>query len=108
MGFGFLLHIRNGQSPTEQMGMVSADEPSRAEPRRIAENWLSAFSEALKARNYERVARMMHADCYWRDLLTFSWDFKTLHGVDEVKSWLFGTFDAVGTHGFRLEGEPTI
>ena len=88
--------------------MGSPGEPSAAERYRIAESWLSAFSDLLKAREYDRVARMMHADCYWRDLLTFSWDFKTLHGVDEVKSWLSGTFDAVGAHGFRLEGEPTI
>ena len=31
---------------------------------------------------------MMHADGYWRDLLTFGWNFKTLHGVDEVEAWL--------------------
>jgi putative flavoprotein involved in K+ transport len=51
---------------------------------------------------------MMHADCYWRDLLTFSWDFKTLHGIGEVKSWLLDTSDIAGAHGFRLEGEPAI
>jgi putative flavoprotein involved in K+ transport len=51
---------------------------------------------------------MMHADCYWRDLLTFSWDFKTLHGIGEVKSWLLDTSDIAGAHGFRLEGEPAV
>ena len=55
---------------------------------RIAESWLSAFSEALKARDYDRVMGMMHSDCYWRDLLTFSWDFKTLHGIKPVQVWL--------------------
>ena len=80
-------------SVRQENGMGSPGEPSAAERHRIAESWLSAFSELLKAREYDRVARMMHADCYWRDLLTFSWDFKTLHGVDEVKSWLVGTFD---------------
>ena len=74
----------------------------------IAETWLAALSEALQRRDFDRVARMMHADCYWRDLLTFGWDFKTSHGVDEVKSWLVGAFDPVGAHGFRLEGEPTV
>ena len=76
--------------------------------RRVAQSWLSTFSEALEARKYDRVARMMHADCYWRDLLTFSWDFKTLQGIDQVKSWLRKTFDLVGAYAFRLEGEPAI
>jgi cation diffusion facilitator CzcD-associated flavoprotein CzcO len=88
--------------------MGRPSEPPTAECREIAECWLSAFSELLKAREYDYVASMMHADCYWRDLLTFSWDFKTLHGVDEVKSWLIITFDTVGMHGLRLEGEPAI
>jgi hypothetical protein len=90
------------------MGVGKPGEPSAVEHRRIAENWLWAFSEALKEREYDRVARMMHTDCYWRDLLTFSWDFKTLHGIDEVKSWLFKAFDLVGAYGLRLEGEPAI
>ena len=76
--------------------------------RRVAQSWLSTFSEALEARQYDRVARMMHADCYWRDLLTFSWDFKTLQGIDQVKSWLRKTFDLVGAYAFRLEGEPAV
>jgi cation diffusion facilitator CzcD-associated flavoprotein CzcO len=76
--------------------------------RRVAQSWLSKFSEALEARKHDRVARMMHADCYWRDLLTFSWDFKTLQGIDQVKSWLRKTFDLVGAYAFRLEGEPAI
>jgi cation diffusion facilitator CzcD-associated flavoprotein CzcO len=88
--------------------MASPGEPSAAERYRIAESWLSAFSELLKARDYNRVAGMMHADCYWRDLLTFGWDFKTLHGVDAIKSWLARTFDKVGALGFRLDGEPAI
>jgi putative flavoprotein involved in K+ transport len=88
--------------------MGSPGETWAAERRRTAENWLSAFSNLLKARDYDRVASMMHADCYWRDLLTFSWDFRTLHGPDAIKSWLVGTFDKVGAQGFRLEGEPTI
>lgn len=88
--------------------MASPGELSAADRYRSAENWLSAFGDLLNARDYDRVAGMMHADCYWRDLLTFSWDFKTLHGVDAIKSWLIGTFDKVGAQGFRLEGEPTI
>lgn len=88
--------------------MGSPIELSAAERYRLAERWLSAFSDLLKAREYDRVVRMMHADCYWRDLLTFSWDFKTLHGVDAIRSWLTGTFDKVSAHGFRLEGEPTV
>ena len=41
-------------------------------------------------------------------LLTFSWDFKTLHGVDAVKSWLVEHVRHGPGARLRLEGEPTI
>jgi hypothetical protein len=31
---------------------------------------------------------MVHPDGYWRDLLTFGWEFKTLHGADKIQFWL--------------------
>ncbi len=78
------------------------------EQRRIAEAWLASFGEALAKRDYARVAAMMHTDGYWRDLLTFGWNFKTLHGVAEVEAWLFDAVDANAPSGFCLEGEPAI
>ena len=83
-------------------------EVPSTEQRRIAEDWLAAFDEALARGHYERVAAMMRADGYWRDLLTFSWDFRTMHGTAEVRAWLSDTFAASPAHGFRLEGEPTV
>ena len=51
---------------------------------------------------------MIHPDGYWRDLLTFGWIFKTLHGIKDVEAWLTETFDANGAYDFFLEGEPQI
>lgn len=51
---------------------------------------------------------MIHPDGYWRDLLTFGWSFKTLHGIEDVEAWLTETFDANRAHDFCLEGEPQI
>jgi len=51
---------------------------------------------------------MMHADGYWRDLLTFDWNFRNLHGVDNIRAWLAETFDLNAADNFRLESEPTI
>jgi len=58
------------------------------ELRKLAETWLATFNAALAGKDGARVAAMMHADGYWRDLLTFGWDFKTLHGVEQVRTWL--------------------
>jgi len=81
---------------------------SPAQQRSLAETWLTRFAAALEQRDYGRVAGMMHTDGYWRDLLTFGWEFKTLHGVGEVQSWLSETFDTQEARAFRLEGQPTV
>ena len=83
-------------------------EGSPAQQYGIAETWIAKFSEALEQRDYARAAAMMHTNGYWRDLLTFGWEFKALHGVDKVQSWLSETFDRQVGREFRLEGQPTV
>jgi len=81
---------------------------SASELRRIAETWLAKFNEALRERDYTRVSSMMHADGYWRDLLTFGWNFRNLHGVDNIREWLAEAFELNAADDFHLESEPTI
>lgn len=78
------------------------------EQRRIAEAWLAALSTALEQRQFASVAAMMHPDGYWRDLLTFGWDFRTRHGVPAVESWLRETLSSNSPRNFSLEGDPSI
>ena len=88
--------------------MATWTDISPTERHRLAETWLATFNAALASKDGARVAAMMHADGYWRDLLTFSWDFKTRHGVDQVRTWLAEVLPASPAHDFRLEGEPAI
>lgn len=88
--------------------MASWNGASASELRRIAETWLAKFNEALRERDYTRVSSMMHADGYWRDLLTFGWNFRNLHGIDNIRAWLAEAFELNAADDFRLESEPTI
>ena len=82
---------------------LSADER-----RQAARDWLAALSGALARRDYRRVAGMMHGDGYWRDLLTFGWEFRTLHGIEAVRAWLPGAFDRHCISDVRLDGDCAI
>jgi len=88
--------------------MWDVEALSAGERRRIAERWLADFSDALMARDTERASNMMHADGYWRDLLTYSWDFKTRHGAAAVRCWLAGAGDRVQLRGCHVESEPFV
>ncbi len=49
---------------------------------------------------------MMHSTGYWRDLLAFGWNFKTLRGPEAVEAWLTKSFETGGMSAVRLDGEP--
>jgi len=78
------------------------------ERRRIAQAWLTELETTLQQRDYARVATMMHPDGYWRDLLTFGWIFKTVHGIDAIRAWLSEALPSHTAQNFRVEDDPTI
>jgi len=80
------------------------------ERRKIAAEWIETLATALARADYQRVAAMIHGDGYWRDLLTFGWEFKTLHGVEAITAWLTKAIasDSSPPRGFRIDSEPSI
>ncbi len=40
---------------------------------------LNALDKALSAGEVDRAVDLFQADCYWRDLVTFTWNIKTIH-----------------------------
>ena len=54
----------------------------------VADCWLAEFETALSDGDRVRIAALFYAECYWRDILAFSWDINTLHGVETVASAL--------------------
>jgi putative flavoprotein involved in K+ transport len=51
-------------------------------------SWLGRFSAAVEACSVEKVLATLTGDCYWRDLLAFTWDLGTYHGLDAVGAML--------------------
>lgn len=51
---------------------------------------------------------MLHPDGYWRDLLTFGWMFKNVHGIEAIRAWLSAAVAPHAAYGFHREGEPVI
>ncbi|SIO44006.1 putative flavoprotein involved in K+ transport [Rhodovulum sp. ES.010] len=49
---------------------------------------LSAFGDALEQGDLDRAVEMFSEDCYWRDLVTFTWNIKTVEGKEQVRDML--------------------
>ena len=71
---------------TQTLEPTAVAEPSTA--RKRVESWLADFEAALAARDAERAAGLFATTCYWRDLVAFTWNIKTVEGRDEVADML--------------------
>ncbi len=69
--------------------------------------WLSAFGAALERRDVSAAAKMFAEECYWRDLVSFTWNITTCEGRDGVAAMLAATLDRVKPSQFAVEGEAT-
>jgi putative flavoprotein involved in K+ transport len=50
--------------------------------------FLDKFGAALEAARIDEAVSMFADDCYWRDLVAFTWNIKTVEGHDQVRDML--------------------
>ena len=69
-------------------------------------SFLKKFGKALEAGDIDAAVNMFQADCYWRDLVTFTWNIKTLEGQDQIRDMLKAQLSKTKPTGWKLaEGE---
>ena len=69
--------------------------------------WLDAFRSALAAGEIERASSLFGDECFWRDLVAFTWNVKTMEGRDEIAAMLGDQLAAANPTIWRIDGEPT-
>jgi putative flavoprotein involved in K+ transport len=67
-----------------------------------AERWLGAFETALADRDAAAAAALFATDSYWRDLVVFTWNLKTVEGREGVADLVEHTAGQTGAHGFHV------
>ncbi|WP_082652566.1 NAD(P)/FAD-dependent oxidoreductase [Aureimonas sp. AU12] len=69
--------------------------------------WLAAFETALAAGDVDAATGLFTETSFWRDLVAFTWNLKTVEGRAGVRSLLEGTLEATKPTRFRLDGEAS-
>ena len=70
------------------------------------EAFLTRMDEALASGNIEAVVGLFAEDCYWRDLVSFTWNIKTMEGRDQVRDMLKACLARVKPSNWHVaEGE---
>jgi putative flavoprotein involved in K+ transport len=70
------------------------------------DQWLTSFEEALAEGDADGAAELFGSDSYWRDLVAFTWNLKTVEGPEGVRDMLSETLEHVKPHGFHTTEEP--
>jgi putative flavoprotein involved in K+ transport len=76
-------------------------------PQDRVDAWLADFESALADRDIERVVGKFATDCFWRDLVAFTWNLKTLEGRDGMADMLTARLDDTDPSAFRTAETPT-
>lgn len=64
--------------------------------------WLSQFEDAMAAGDVVAAAQLFAKDSYWRDLIAFTWNLKTVEGRGGVVDLLNATLESVRPRDFRI------
>lgn len=77
--------------------MLDTNVASRAQA--VLDEW----GAALEAGDIDRATALFVTDCYWRDLVSFTWNLKTLEGHDAVAEMLRAQLGHVRPTGWQLD-----
>jgi putative flavoprotein involved in K+ transport len=75
-------------------------------PTERAGTWLQDLSAALGRSDVAAAAALFDGtECFWRDILAFTWNYKTLEGRDAIADMLRATLADVRPSHWLVEGE---
>ncbi|MCT8971434.1 NAD(P)/FAD-dependent oxidoreductase [Microbaculum marinisediminis] len=75
-------------------------------PASKASAWLADFSEALARGDIDAVLDCFVEDCYWRDIVSFTWNVKTLEGKPAIAAMLTSQLPATRPSNWRITEAP--
>lgn len=68
---------------------------------------LEALESALKRGDTAAAVELFQPNCYWRDLVAFTWNIKTMEGREQIAAMLDAQVGAIKPSNLKLaEGEP--
>ena len=72
-----------------------------------ARQWFEQFEQALQAKDIAGVTALFNDECYWRDLVAFTWNIKTQEGHEAIAAMLKSQLDNVQPSNFKLDGDAS-
>ena len=68
--------------------------------------WLEDFGGALERGDVAAATALFAEDCYWRDLVAFTWNISTAEGRPAIADMLTATLAKTKPAAWKIEGTP--
>ncbi|MGA1552935.1 MAG: FAD-dependent oxidoreductase, partial [Burkholderiaceae bacterium] len=69
---------------------------------------LDVFNQALEKSDYQLVADLFQDDCYWRDLVSLTWNIKTMEGKTQILEMLQSQAASIEPSGFKIDTNEVV
>lgn len=74
-------------------------------PTQNVTRWLAEFGSALEGNDVKTAVSLFADESYWRDLVSFTWNIKTMEGKAQIANMLTATLGHVQPSNWQIEGE---
>jgi hypothetical protein len=71
-------------------------------PFSIAQQYITKLEAVLKSNDVAALSSVMHTDSWWRDMLAFSWDIRTIHGLDKLSAYFSENLAQTAPYNLKL------
>ncbi|MDX1873138.1 NAD(P)/FAD-dependent oxidoreductase [Mycolicibacterium sp. 120266] len=92
---------------TQTIDAPAPSHPEELSPQQRVDAWLTDFEHALATRDIDRAVGKFALDSFWRDLVAFTWNLKTLEGREAIAAMLTTRLAGSEPSGFRTRETPT-
>ncbi len=80
----------------------------RNSPTIQASDWLSKFADALGQDNFTAALSLFQEECFWRDLVSFTWNNKTAEGKADIAAMLEATVPRTAPSQWQITGDAKV
>ncbi|KAI9567756.1 hypothetical protein HD554DRAFT_2023427 [Boletus coccyginus] len=88
--------------PTLQRLNVNGSSIDTTSPLELANKWLSAFEASISNEDLDSLIPLFHEHGFWKDILTLTWDLRTIRGHSSIRRLLDARLAVTGLSAFHL------
>jgi hypothetical protein len=95
----------------DQLPLLSARNALIAQnldPNKIASEWFREFTSSVESANVDKTLSLLVEDAYWRDILSLTWEYRTINGSADLRQFLEARLADAKLSKFVLESVDFI